>query len=228
MKYLNVRLRQPNWMLHPMQQFIREAAVVEYEELQSWNFIAREDDVEYELFYVEAEREPYLDALDAVESVQWYDVEVIDDDSFYVYLCQQTRPEDETWREAFTALNLVVVPPVVYDTDAAFSMTVVGDADDLQAMLDALPTDVEVTVEAVGTYDHRYASVVGDLTAHQREALEVGVEVGYFEVPREGSVSVVADELGCSESTAATHLQKAQSRIVRRLVGRYGRQRMER
>ncbi len=35
MKYLRATLRQLDWMLHPMQQFIRENDVVHYEELLS-------------------------------------------------------------------------------------------------------------------------------------------------------------------------------------------------
>lgn len=222
MKYLNVRLFQPDWMLHPMQRFIREGDAVRYEELRSWNIAAREDDVEYELFYAEADREPYEAAIEAVESIRWYDLTAIDDDSFYVYVCQETREEDVRWREAFAALNLIVVPPVIYDAEAAFYMTVVGTGEDLQAMLESLPEEIDVTVDAVGEYDRRHAPVSGDLTDRQLEAVEVAVDAGYFEVPREAGVSDVAEELGCASSTAATLLQKAQARVMRRLVRRYG------
>ncbi len=37
MKYLDVRIRQPDWMLHPMQEFIRYDDAVRYEELLTWN-----------------------------------------------------------------------------------------------------------------------------------------------------------------------------------------------
>lgn len=223
-KYLDVYLRQPDWMLHPMQRFIRDRDVVRYEELQSWNVAARDDGIEYELFYVEADRDPYVEALDAVESIRWYDVEPIDEDSFYVYVCQETRPEDEHWREAFAALNLVVVPPVIYDAEAAFYMTVVGGAEDLRAMLDGLPDDVEATVRAIGEYDRRHAPVVGDLTDRQLEAVEVAAELGFYEVPREADVADVAAELDCAESTAATLLQKAEGRSMKRIAQRYGRE----
>lgn len=227
MKYLDVRLRQPDWMLHPMQRFIRDGDVVRYEELQSWNVAGRTDAVEYELFYVEAEREPYVAALEEVQSVRWFEVEPIDEASFYCYCCQETREEDETWREAFTDLHLVVVPPIVYDADATFYLTVVGDGDALQAMLDGLPPDVEADVQQVGTYDRKYAPLLQDLTERQLEALEVAVDLGFFAVPREATVADVADALACAESTAATHLQKAQARLVRRVTGRLGRRRVD-
>ncbi|SEW12187.1 Predicted DNA binding protein, contains HTH domain [Natrinema salifodinae] len=223
MKYLDVRLSQPDRMLHPMQRFIREGDAVRYEELRAWNIAAPADGLEYELFYAEADRDAYVDAIEAVDSVRWYDLTPIDDGSFYVYICQETRPEDVRWRRAFAALNLVVVPPVVYDAEAAFEMTVVGAGEDLRAMLDGLPDAIDVTVRAIGEYDRRHAPVSGELTERQLEAVAAAVDVGYYEIPREGGVSAVADELDCAPSTAATLLQKAQARVMRRLVRRRGR-----
>ncbi|AEH36892.1 helix-turn-helix domain-containing protein [Halopiger xanaduensis] len=223
MKYLDVRLRQPDWMLHPMQRFIREEDAVRYEELRTWNILGPEGDREYELFYAEADREAYVEAIEAVDSVRWYDLTPIDDDSFYVYICQETREEDVRWRQSFAALDLVIVPPVIYDSEAAFYMTVVGAGEDLQAMLEGLPDEIDVTVRAIGEYDRHHAPLTGDLTERQLEAVAAAVEVGYYEVPREAGVEVVADRLGCASSTAATLLQKAQARVMQRLVQQRGR-----
>lgn len=222
MKYLDVRLSQPDWMLHPMQRFIREEDAVRYEELRTWNIAGRDDGLEYELFYAEADRDPYEEATEAVDSVRWYDLTPIDDDSFYVYICQETREEDVRWREAFAALDLVVVPPVIYDAEAAFYMTIVGAGEDLRTMLERLPDEIDVTVRAIGEYDRRHAPLGGDLTERQLEAVAAAVDVGYFEIPRESGVDAVAAELDCASSTAATLLQKAQAGVMRRLVRRRG------
>ncbi|WP_114575755.1 helix-turn-helix domain-containing protein [Saliphagus sp. LR7] len=221
MKYLDVHLSQPERMLHPMQRFIREREVVRREELVAWNVAGREG-VEYELFYTEADLDAYREAIEGVESVRWYDLTPIDDDAFYVYVCQETRTEDVRWRGAFAALNLLVVPPIVYDANADFSMTVVGSGTDLQAMMEGLPDEIGVTVRTIGEYDARSAPIGGELTDRQLEALSAGADLGYFEVPREAGVEDVADELGCAPSTAATLLQKGQARVVRRLVERRG------
>lgn len=220
MKYLDVRLSQPDWMLHPMQRFIREGEAVRYEELRTWNVRGSDEALEYELFYADADREPYEEAIEAVDSVRWYDLTPIDDDSFYVYVCQETREEDVRWREALAALDLVVVPPIVYDAEAAFYMTVVGTGDNLRSMLEGLPDEIDVTVRSIGEYDRRHTPLGGDLTDRQLEAVEAAVAVGYFEVPRAAGVEAVADELDCASSTAATLLQKAQATVMRRLVRR--------
>lgn len=219
MKYLDVRFRQPDWMLHPMQEFIRSTDVVRHEELLTWNLLPGAD-VEYELFYVEADREPYEAAVESVPSIREYAITPIDDDSFYVYACQETREEETLFRQAFADLHLLVVPPVVYDDEAALNMTIVGDGTDLQALLENVPEEIAVEVREVGEYDRRHGTVAGALTDRQFEAVEVAADVGYYDVPRSGSLAAVADELGCAESTASTLLRRAESRVMRRLVDR--------
>ncbi|QIO23190.1 helix-turn-helix domain-containing protein [Haloarcula sp. JP-L23] len=223
MRYLDARFSQPDWMLHPMQRFIRETDAVQYEELRAWSIVAGDPDTEYELFYVEADRERYEAAIRSVDSVRWYDLTPIDDGSFYVYICQRTREADRQWRSAFTELNLLVVPPIVYDSHADFDMTVVGASEDLQAMLDGLPADIDVTVDAIGEYDRRHAPIAGAVTDRQLAAVEAAVELGFYEVPRTAAVADVAAELGCAESTATALLQRAESSVMERLVRRHGR-----
>lgn len=220
MKYLRTSLRQPDWMLHPMQQFIRENDVVHYEELLSWN-IETGGEIEYELFYVEAAREPYEDALSSVDSIRWYEITPIDERSFYVYICQETRPEDRTWREAYTELDLVVLPPVIYDADATFEMTLVGAGEDLRTLIERLPPSIDVTIHSIGTFDRRHETVATDCTERQFEALQAAVALGYYDVPRQGTLNDVARALDCAESTASDLLRKAESAVMKRLVTRY-------
>lgn len=221
-RYLDAKLVQPEWMLHPMQEFIRADDAVRYEELQAFS-VAPEDGMEYVLFYVEGDREPYEAELQAVASIRWYDITPVDDGSFYCYVCQETRPEDVQWRQAFAERGLVLHLPIVYDSDAAFYITVVGESDDLQTMLDDLPDDIDVTVNAIGEYDRRYAPVAGGLSDRQFEAVETAVGQGFYEYPREASVADVAAELGCAESTATVLLQRAEAAVMERLVTRHGR-----
>jgi len=56
------------------------------------------------------------------------------------------------------------------------------------------------------------ASVIGSRST--------AVEPGYYAVPRRASLADVADTLGCAGSTASNHLRKAETRVMRRLVGR--------
>lgn len=219
MKYLDVRLRQPDGMLHPMQRFIRHEDVVRYEELLAWNLLP-ERGVEYELFYVEADLGPYREQVETVDSIVEYAIREVDDASFYVYACQETREEDVALRSAFADLGLVVVPPILYDDEAAMGLTVVGDGEDLGTMLDGLPDAIEAEVREVGEYDRRRPRVTGALSDRQREAVSVALDAGYYAVPRRASLADVASRLGCAESTASILLRRAAGAVMARAVGR--------
>ncbi len=207
-------------MLHPMQQFIREKNVVQYEELVTWN-IQSAASIEHELFYVEVtDTDRYLAAIERVDSVRWHRSAQIDDDSLYVFVCQETREEEVVLRRAFDRLELVVVPPIVYDREAAMEMTLIGEDESLGTLVDSLPGQIEVTIEAVGEYDRPNASFTGALTDRQFEVLRTALDIGYFEVPREASLADLAAELGCAESTVSVTLRKAEAAIVTRVANR--------
>lgn len=216
MRYLELEVLMPAWARHPMQEFCRQSTAMGRVELLTWNVTG--DGEEYALFHIEGDIDAYRARIGEVDSIRRYNLTAIDDQSFYSYVVQTTRAAERRWRRAFTRRNLVVVPPIVYDADGRMRMTVVGDADDLQALLEDFPAGFEVTVEGLGEYDRRHATIAAELTDRQLEAIEAAVAVGYYAVPRESGVAAVAAELGCAASTASNHLRKAETRVMRRLV----------
>lgn len=221
MKYLDVRLRLPDRMLHPMASFVRHGDVVRYEELRAWN-LRPDEGVEYELFYAEADPDAYREALESVPSIREYRLAPIDDASLHVWVCEETRPEVRSWRAAFADRHLVVVPPVRFDAAARMGLTVVGEAEDLQGVLAALPEEVEVTVHEIGSYDRRGGALAGALTDRQREAVRTALERGYYEVPREACLADVADALDRAESSTSLLLRRAEREMLSRVLERYG------
>lgn len=216
MKYLEVTVDMPPEARHPMQEFCRRSAAFRRVELITWNVTG--EDEESAFFRIEGDVDAYRDRIEDVDSVRTFNLTPIDDRSFYSYVVQEPREADRRWRRAFMSRNLVVVPPVVYDADTRMSLTVVGDADDLQSLLADFPARFDLAVEEVGDYDRRHATVVDGLTDRQREAVAAAVDVGYYAVPREAGLAAVAAELGCAESTASTHLRKAEARVMGRLA----------
>lgn len=200
-----------------MQNFIADSEAVAREELLAWNLLPGEA-VEYVLFYVEGEIDPYREAISDVGSVAEYTLAPIDSESFYAYVRQETREADRQFREAFARRHLLVVPPVEYTGEGHMRFTVVGESTDLRALLDDLPERIDAEIAEVGEYDRRHATVAGALTDRQFEAVSVASSLGYYEVPREGSLAEVADELDCAESTASDLLRKAESKLVSAVV----------
>lgn len=218
MKYLELTVDMPAWARHPMQEFCRQSDAMGRVELITWNVTG--EGAEYAFFRMQGDIDAYRDRIESVDSVREYNLTPIDDASFYSYVVQQPREAERMWRQAFMSRNLVVVPPIVYDGDVRMTLTVVGDNDDLQALLEDFPDDFDLTVNEVGDYDRRHATVVAGLTERQMEAIEIAVDLGYYAVPRGATLAEVAEELGCAESTASSHLRKAEERVMHRLVRR--------
>ena len=217
MKYLALTLRQPREIRHPMQDFIADGEAVEWVELVSWNVLA-EAGVEYLLFYVRGEIDPYREAIAAVDSVPEFSLVPGERESFYAYVVQETRESDRRFRAAFAERRLILIPPIEYTGEGYMRLTVVGEADDLHGLIDGIPDPIGVDVDRVGEYDRRHGTVAADLTERQYEAVRVAVELGYYAVPREASLEAVADELDCAASTASNHLRKAEETVMIGLV----------
>lgn len=108
--------------------------------------------------------------------------------------------------------RVVFVPPLSFHENGEIRIEVVGEQSSLAAFFDALGDLVDVGIEAVHTFDrHGQAATVTD---RQREALSAAAAVGYYEIPRTGSVEDVATELDCAHSTAGDLLRKAESAVV--------------
>jgi predicted DNA binding protein len=219
MRYLHARLTQPEWMQHPMQQFLADSESMERAELRAWN-VSR-DDVQFALFFVEGDREAYRERIRTVEPIQWYELTPVDEGSFYAYVCQAYTEADVTFFRTFAERRLVVIPPLVYRGDGQPRVTVVGPGGELTELVDSLREGAGVGVDVleVGTYDRRHASITGGLTDRQFEAVETAAAMGYYDTPRRASLADVADELGVAQATASELLRRAESRLMGRLVG---------
>jgi predicted DNA binding protein len=57
------------------------------------------------------------------------------------------------------------------------------------------------------------------LTEKQRGVVEAAHELGYYETPREVSLSEVADELGIAKSTCSEMLHRAEGRVMDAFLG---------
>ena len=200
-----------------MHQFLIEQDSIRRAYLRHWNFSNPEyvTTLLHIVGDIEEGRKAYLAALEGAESVQDYDVTSVDDRSFYVYVRESAQGFASRLRALLADTELLVVPPIEYGTDGEMLFEIAGEQDALQGLVANLPDQLSVSVNRLGEYDAYRESQVTALTDRQEEVLEVARERGYYEIPRRASVRDVAEEVGCSKSTAANHLRKAESRLVR-------------
>ena len=163
---------------------------------------------------IEEGKEEYIKALDTAESIQEYDITPVDNRSFYVYVLESAQGFASRLRALLADTELLIVPPIEYGTDGDILFEIAGEQDALQELVANLPDDLSVSINRLGEYDAFRESQVTALTDRQEEVLDVARERGYYEIPREASVRDIADEVGCSKSTAADHLRKAEARLV--------------
>lgn len=199
-----------------MHQFLVEQDSIQRAHLRHWNFSNPEyvTTLLHIVGNIEEGREEYLAALDTVETIQGYDVTPVDDRSFYVYIRESAHGFASHLRALLTDTELLIVPPIEYGTDGKILFEIAGEQDALQGLVANLPDYLSVSVNRLGEYDAYRESQVTALTDRQEEVLDVAWERGYYEIPRQANVRDVADEVGCSKSTAADHLRKAEARLV--------------
>lgn len=197
---------------------LADSAAVDEARLHDWTVTS---DHVTALFTVDGDRSGFAEELASHPAVASAETERIDDDRFSLLLTLDltATPIVERVFDAMVREGVVVVKPAVY-RDGAVDATLVGDGETLQALLDAVPSFVDVTVHEVGVYrgdPRRAAGVV--LTPRQREALRAAIDLGYYDQPSRTTHADVAGELGCAPSTASEHLKKAEAALVRAALG---------
>lgn len=205
-----------------MQEFLRTGDAIEYEELIAWNLMPNRD-VEFALFYVVGDQDAYRNRIQDVDSIRRFTLTTVEAGAFYVFVCSETREEDVAFRDAFADLELIVVPPIVYDHQGDAHMTLVGEAEHFQQLLEGMPDDIDATVRALGEYDRYHGSLAGELTDRQYEAVETAVELGYYDTPATADLAAVGEALNCAPSTASNLLSKAERAVMDQLVHGPGR-----
>jgi len=201
--------------VHPMYDLLANAPFVERATALNWNFTG---DALGILHYVEGDVDAFDDAVAAVDPVVAYELEPAGDDGFYAYVRDELTEASRKLFAPLTYAEVVVVPPVVYRADGSARLSMFGPSDVIQAMLEAVPSPVELTVESVGGLGGIPMLAETRLSDRQREAVAAGLALGYYEVPRTAGQEAVADALDCAPSTAAEHLRKAEAKLVRAVV----------
>jgi len=214
MKHVRVRVTADGREdeIHPMYDVMANAPFVERGTALQWNFTG---DALGILHYIEGDIDAYRETAEATPEVLGFDLVPAGEDAFYAYIRDATTDSLQELFGPITSGGLVVVPPIVYHADGTVTLSIFGPDDEMQAAIEAVPDPISVDIEEVSGLSATAAAVETSLSERQREALGVALDVGYYDIPREASHEAVAEELGCAPSTAAEHLRKAESKVLR-------------
>ena len=167
------------------------------------------------MVYAEGDVEAFRDELAWVPEVLDFEVVSAGDDRFYAYLQNELGELSRQLFGTFTRGSLLVVPPLEYGGDGTVTLSTFGPIDEIQAAIEEVPPPFEVAIDVVSGMGATPGLAETLLSPRQREAVEVAIEVGYYDVPRDGDYEAIAARMGCAPSTAAEHLRKAESKVLR-------------
>ncbi|MCU4743526.1 helix-turn-helix domain-containing protein [Halobacteria archaeon AArc-m2/3/4] len=229
-----VRLHLAPGGVHPVYELLTTSPSVERASSVHWN--VTEDGTLTMLHRIRGDVDGIEAALEGIGQLQAYEVLRVDEtdsvdassggvdaapvgesatkgETAYVYLRDEGTDDSRRLFRSLSRDGVLMVGPIEYDETGA-SFTVVGEDRVLSRAHESIPDRFDVTIDGIGEPESAI-DPTSELSDRQREAARVGVELGYFDVPREASHEDVARVLECAPSTAAEHLQKAQSRLVR-------------
>ena len=214
MRFIDLRVEPEVNALPELDQQLAQSDAIVREELLNWRM--SEDLVLNHLTFVHGDPDSFRTIHADTETVQAHRIARVDDERFYAYV-QQTGVHGESWWTAFLSHDFIQVPPVIYE-DGVVNLTLLGEFETFQNVVDDLSVDAKVSVESVGEYHGQGKRVIDRLTTRQLRALRVAAECGYYAVPRHGSLADVAAELECTESTASDLLRRAEHEVVHALL----------
>lgn len=198
-----------------MYDLLVNAPFVERATALQWNYTGEAFAV---LHYVEGEMAAFDAAVADVDPVVEYELVAAGEGAFYAYVHDETTAPFRALFDPISSGGLVVVPPVVYRTDGQVEMSAFGPSDLLQSAVDAARSPIELTLEQVGGLTAAAPTAEARLSERQRAALEAGLELGYYDVPRSASQADVAAALDCAPSTVAEHLRKGEATLLRSVL----------
>jgi DNA-binding CsgD family transcriptional regulator len=109
--------------------------------------------------------------------------------------------------------------PLESTADGRLRVVMIGETNEvLQEALAEMPPELDVTVERIGPYPDASENIASLLTDRQREVLDVALDLGYYDVPRQASHRDIAEQLDLSVGTVGEHLQKIESRVFTNLL----------
>ena len=141
-------------------------------------------------------------------------VDRVDDD--HLMRCEWV-PDQASVLDALVTRDVVLLSAVGTADEWTFELR--GETRESIARFQAYCHDRGIPVELTALHPLRFLDADDALTDAQREALALAYEHGYFDSPREATLSELAAELDITQQALGSRLQRATRRLVERALG---------
>ena len=166
------------------------------------------------LIYIEGDVDIFRNQIQQKPEVLDFSIIEIGDSCFYTYFQTELNEISKQLFATLTRGSLLMVPPYVYG-DGSVTISLFGPTDEVQEAVAKVPPPFEVKINEVSGLGAIPGLSEPLLSERQHEALEAAKDIGYYDIPRQGTYEDIAARIECAPSTAAEHLRKAESKIVR-------------
>lgn len=150
-----------------------------------------------------------------------HDLFDVKDDTFHLYVRFEPGDPATDMLQLADQYGLIMDTPFFFTSDGGLEITVAGKSEDVQesvpAFMDAVE-DIDIILDQVGQYVPESNDLKMALTDRQEETVGVAVDSGYYDLPRNATHEDIAEAVGCSASTVGEHLQKAEAKIIPRVM----------
>ncbi|SNZ16900.1 Predicted DNA binding protein, contains HTH domain [Natronoarchaeum philippinense] len=211
MKRIRFSVDYPAELVHPLHRQIVEATPITRAELLTWSPTADATT----LLWCDGDRDATERVIEGIDSLLARSF-VEDTDGTYAFLRQADYEFPQAVLDLVAGANVIFLPPVVFLDTGAVRFEAVGETAALSAFHEELSAVGTPTIERVRPFERTPSP--SRLTDRQREALDAAVSVGYYRVPREGTISDIAATIDCSTSTAGELVRKAESAVLTHFV----------
>lgn len=96
-----------------------------------------------------------------------------------------------------------------------------ADREDLSEFFERCRDELEFDIELIRVFDRSNSVTYGEygLTEAQRDALLIALEIGYYEVPKQGHITEIATELGITPQAVSQRLRRAYATLITNTIG---------
>jgi predicted DNA binding protein len=165
------------------------------------------------LIYIEGDIDAFRNQIQQKPEVLDFEIMVTDDSCFYTYFQTELNEISKQLFATLTRGSLLMVPPYNYG-DGSVTISLFGPTDEIQEAVAKVPAPFEVKINEVSGMEATPGLTETLLSERQHDALEAAKNIGYYDIPRQGTYKDIATRIECAPSTAAEHLRKAESKII--------------
>lgn len=211
MKRIQYSVTYPERLLHPLHQELMETESITRVELLMWS----PTDDATTLLWCNSDRAAARRVIEVIDSLLVSNL-VEDVDGTYAFLQQDDYEFPAPLMDTIAESQVIFLPPVVFLDTGDIQFEAVGETAALSALHEDLAELGNLSIEQVHEFERKNSP--SRLTDRQQAALDAAVSVGYYTVPREGTIADIATVLDCSTSTAGELVRKAEAAVIQNYI----------